>query len=473
METAHNNIYTAVILAAGYSSRMGAFKALLDVDGKPALYRLLDSIRAAGVRDVIVVTGHERAAVEDAISRYSSGAAKRGDGFAPPPFSLHTVYNEAYADGMFSSVRAGLAALVKNAAGNGALIFPVDTPLVSSKTVASLIAAADGAAKGKVQGDARGGPASRFPPLYCPAFLGKKGHPLLIPAELIPSIIAYDGPGQKGDGSFLARFPAGGLKGALAAAGAQVVPVETGDEGAVLDMDTPADYEDLLLLAKDDGPGLSRDLFDRAGRPIFVRHGEIRQHSGKIFLGQTDAPLSETGRAEAEAAARRLLELGVSRNARIVSSDLSRAAETARIIADRLTRVTRGDGSFVSNCIQNRTEEPSPCVAGLREMDLGAWDGRLIDDIKTEFPDAYERRGENLLTWKESGGENYYDMRYRVLRTLRRLFAAETGARDIIVVTHAGPIRAVISVYTGTPLEATLYKEIPRCIPLDPAGKPR
>jgi probable phosphoglycerate mutase len=87
------------------------------------------------------------------------------------------------------------------------------------------------------------------------------------------------------------------------------------------------------------------------------------------------------------------------------------------------------------------------------------------------FPCEYARRGENVLTWKESGGENYYDMRYRVLRALRRLLAGWDG-RDIIIVTHAGPIRAVASLYTGRPLAELLREKIPRCVPLGPDGTP-
>jgi probable phosphoglycerate mutase len=201
-----------------------------------------------------------------------------------------------------------------------------------------------------------------------------------------------------------------------------------------------------------------------------VRHGEIAQHTGKIFLGQSDEPLSETGRAEAEGAARRLRELGVNRDARIVSSDLSRASETARIIAAKLNSVADAANGTKepSPCVNPCVKEPSPCVA-LREIDLGAWDGRLIDEIKAEFPREYARRGENILTWKEVGGENYYDMRYRVLRALRRLLI---GNGDIIIVAHAGPIRAVVSVYTGTPLAETLRKKIPRCVPLGADGNP-
>ena len=52
--------YGAVILAAGYSSRMKAFKPLLDIGGKTALERLVYELKQAGVRPIIVVTGHCR-----------------------------------------------------------------------------------------------------------------------------------------------------------------------------------------------------------------------------------------------------------------------------------------------------------------------------------------------------------------------------------------------------------------------------
>jgi broad specificity phosphatase PhoE/CTP:molybdopterin cytidylyltransferase MocA len=452
--------FTAIVPAAGYSSRMGAFKPLLALGGKPALVRLLDSITAAGIRDIIVVTGHRHEEIDRVLSTYRAGDREiYGDG-SPV---LRAVYNEDYANGMFSSVRAGLSAALdrvaarEHAGPGGVLIFPVDTPMVSSKTIDRLVSE-----YGKLRERAHGAAAKTVPasPCLVPTFLGKKGHPLLLPADMLPFIISFNGDE--------------GLKGALAASGGEMRLIETDDEGTVLDMDVPDDYEDMLLLAEFAERGrpaelVTQDSFNAYSRVFLVRHGEIRQHSGKILLGQTDVPLSDAGRAEAAEAAEKLAALGVGAGARIVASDLSRTAETARIIANRL-------GQNLSSI---------ELYSGLREIDLGGWDGQMKGDIERKFPQEYATRGTDIITWKASGGENYYDVRYRVLRTLRRILMthpqAETNAggtdagaqtRDLIIVTHAGPIRAINSVLAAASLAELMAWRVPRCVPLHLDGRP-
>ncbi|MDR3311110.1 MAG: NTP transferase domain-containing protein, partial [Oscillospiraceae bacterium] len=79
----------AVILAAGYSSRMGVLKPLLPVGGVPAVARTAGALTAAGVSPV-VVTGHRAAEIEAALDSAGGG--------------LRVAYNGRYGDGMFSSV---------------------------------------------------------------------------------------------------------------------------------------------------------------------------------------------------------------------------------------------------------------------------------------------------------------------------------------------------------------------------------
>ena len=59
--------YGAVILAAGLSSRMKKFKPLLPVDGQPAIAGLAETIRSAGIRDIVVVTGYRRKDLQEVI----------------------------------------------------------------------------------------------------------------------------------------------------------------------------------------------------------------------------------------------------------------------------------------------------------------------------------------------------------------------------------------------------------------------
>ena len=186
---------SAVIPAAGRSGRMGATKPLMALGGKTVLDVVLDAFRAAGVGEAIVVTGHDGARLIPVVER----AAARW------------VENPRPERGMFSSVQVGCAAVRR---GAGALfIHPADVPLVQPATLRLL--AARLAAGGRR--------------IVVPACGGRRGHPPLLDASLVPSLLAYAGDG--------------GLRGFLAAHADELEVVPCDDPGVALDMDTPQDYE--------------------------------------------------------------------------------------------------------------------------------------------------------------------------------------------------------------------------------------
>jgi len=189
--------FAAVILAAGLSTRMGAFKPLLELGGTTLVARTVALFRAAGVGDIRVVAGFKARAV-------ASEARQAG---------ANVVVNARYRDGMLSSVQAGLAA----AAGVEAVfVLPVDVALVRPATVAALM--------------------GRFVPgaLVYPVFQGRRGHPPLIDAGLIPGIVSWQGPG--------------GLDMILGTWEARAVEVPVADKAVHLDIDTAADYEKTLAM---------------------------------------------------------------------------------------------------------------------------------------------------------------------------------------------------------------------------------
>ncbi len=179
---------TAVILAAGYSSRMEGFKPLMELGGRSLLALCADLFRGAAAEPV-VVSGHRGEEVE-------AEAARLG---------LATVRNPHFDRGMYSSVRAALSLLARI---DGFFLMPVDIPLVRPSTVRALAAAFDGES------------------VLFPSFDGQRGHPPLIPARLVADILAYDG--------------AGGLKVLLEQQPNRDVPVW--DRGILLDADTPEDF---------------------------------------------------------------------------------------------------------------------------------------------------------------------------------------------------------------------------------------
>jgi probable phosphoglycerate mutase len=140
---------------------------------------------------------------------------------------------------------------------------------------------------------------------------------------------------------------------------------------------------------------------------LFVRHGETDWNTERRWQGHADQPLNETGRSQAREAAALLAERQVDV---VYASDLSRAHETATIIAERLGR---------SVLIEPR----------VREVDVGDWSGRLQSEIDAE----------GLATW--NGGETYDEMGVRVVAAVLDLAARHPG-KTVMIVTHGGVIRA-------------------------------
>jgi molybdenum cofactor cytidylyltransferase len=117
-------VIAAVVLAAGASSRFGAGNKLLaEIGGKPLLRIVAEAVAAAGISDIVVVTGSDRASVETAL-------AGLGVRFA---------HNPGWQSGMGTSIAAGVSALGEVC--DGAFIVPGDMPLLSASVLESLIAA--------------------------------------------------------------------------------------------------------------------------------------------------------------------------------------------------------------------------------------------------------------------------------------------------------------------------------------------
>ena len=152
---------------------------------------------------------------------------------------------------------------------------------------------------------------------------------------------------------------------------------------------------------------------------LLVRHGETDWNRERRWQGHSDTPLNDVGREQARALAD---ELENEQLAAIYSSDLRRAYETAREVADRKRM----------DVIVDRD---------LRETHLGVWEGLTSDEIEHRWPDDFRRwrAGEVLLG---RGGETPEDVRGRVLRAAHRIAAAHPG-EQVLVVSHGGALRTL------------------------------
>ena len=192
-----NNL-SAIILAAGLSSRMGQPKLLLPWGGTTVLGKVISTFAAAGIKEIIVVTGggHEQ------IERLVADLAK--------DYPARTVYNPVFARGqMLSSIQAGLAAL--DSQPLAALIGLGDQPQVRQETVRDIAAAF-------VQSNS---------PLVIPIFQDRRGHPWLAARLLWPNIMA---------------LPASTTPRQILNTYAGQVEYVAADESILQDLDTPEDY---------------------------------------------------------------------------------------------------------------------------------------------------------------------------------------------------------------------------------------
>jgi broad specificity phosphatase PhoE len=145
---------------------------------------------------------------------------------------------------------------------------------------------------------------------------------------------------------------------------------------------------------------------------LLVRHGETDWNLDRRLQGHSDQPLNATGREQARGLAE---ELAGEELDAVYSSDLSRASETARIIAEaRGLEVT--------------------ALPELRERHFGTWEGLTDDEIGQRFPEA----AKGIL----GDGETREEMDRRVVGVLQRI-AAEHPDGTVLVISHGGPLRAV------------------------------
>ncbi|MBU8540113.1 NTP transferase domain-containing protein [Falsiroseomonas tokyonensis] len=152
----------ALVLAAGRSRRMAPLNKLLvpDAKGVPMILRVVDNVLASHAAPVIVVTGHERERIEEALA-------------GRPVLFAHA---ENYADGLSASLKAGLAAVPAEA--EGIMVCLGDMPLVTAPMLDRLLTAFD---------------PEESRAIVQPTFRGKQGNPMLWSREFLGEMLAITG----------------------------------------------------------------------------------------------------------------------------------------------------------------------------------------------------------------------------------------------------------------------------------------
>jgi glucosyl-3-phosphoglycerate phosphatase len=164
----------------------------------------------------------------------------------------------------------------------------------------------------------------------------------------------------------------------------------------------------------------------RVPRLLIWRHGRTEWNATGRFQGQLDPPLDAEGRAQAARVAPQLIAAGLSADDTVVvSSDLSRAADTAAALTERLGVPLRLDPR-------------------LREHALGAWEGLTRDEVAERFPEQYAEWVAGRPV-RGRGGEEPAEVMRRALAALADLPEAAVA----VVVTHGGTAGRLIEALLG------------------------
>ncbi|MEG2143956.1 MAG: NTP transferase domain-containing protein [Oscillospiraceae bacterium] len=192
----------AVIVAAGLSSRMQAFKPMLTLGKSTIIGTTIETLEGLGIRDIVVVTGREAESLKAHL----------------PPW-VKCVYNADFAvSDMFCSACLGLSAVGEDL--EAVFFSPADAPLLNGEALLEEVKFME-----KTGCD-----------ILTPSCCGKKGHPLLIKKAVIKKLLEF-----KGDG---------GLRGAVENINCKKAILELKDFGIIMDADFPEDYERLKAYAQ-------------------------------------------------------------------------------------------------------------------------------------------------------------------------------------------------------------------------------
>jgi molybdenum cofactor cytidylyltransferase len=202
---AEQSSWALILLAAGASTRMGRPKQLLPVGGRPLLRHVVEAVLAAPVSPVVVVLGANATEIAPCLEG----------------LSVRVVVNPGWAEGMGSSMRAGMDSLISCApAAAGVIVALADQPDLASGHLARLIEAQHVTGR----------------PIVASECGGVRGPPVLFAASFFPALRTLQGDA--------------GARPLLQAHAHEVVTVPL---ATAHDLDTPADYVGYLSRPPPDG----------------------------------------------------------------------------------------------------------------------------------------------------------------------------------------------------------------------------
>lgn len=188
----------AIVLAAGSSERMGQLKQLLPIGERTMVAHVTAAVVALGLAQVVVVTGARAGAVAKALA----------------DLPVDIIVNDSWAEGMSSSMRAGLQALRPHI--QAVLLVLADQPALTADLLQLLVA------RYRTTGA----------PIVAPVYRGQRGNPVLFDRALFPELLAVRG--DHGGRALIDRYRE------------QVEQVAVDDPAVIADVDSPEDYCGML-----------------------------------------------------------------------------------------------------------------------------------------------------------------------------------------------------------------------------------
>ena len=162
---------------------------------------------------------------------------------------------------------------------------------------------------------------------------------------------------------------------------------------------------------------------------FITRHGETEWNVENRFHGRLDAPLTQKGKECALALGRSLLDIPFDR---VYSSSTKRALDTANLICN------------------NRNQK---IIAEdlLMEIDLGAWDGELVNDVKENDKKEFNNFWNAPTLFSPKGGESLAELRERAAQVLKKITSHHLEG-NILIVTHSALLKAMLTVVKNLPV---------------------
>lgn len=149
---------------------------------------------------------------------------------------------------------------------------------------------------------------------------------------------------------------------------------------------------------------------------VFIRHGRTEANEKGVYGGFTDVPLSETGKVQAERAAKLIKDKSFSE---IYVSPLKRTIETSSILG-----------------LKGKYDDR------IKEMNFGIFEGLSYREIEKKYPEEARKWSSDFLNYKIHGGESLMEVYKRVVSFMEDISKKEG---TILVITHEGVIKCALS----------------------------